>query len=343
MAFAHLSRGRLAAATACARRVIDGARDAGILEWRNISFARIILAFVSLERAMLDEAAYHLEQALTNTVPQDTVAWHSVLIPKARLHFARGEPNEAAAALTPLRGLRVPQSTRVAMLLLDAEILAANGRLRAARDLLAADQFVDPVALTVARLQLADGNADAAAATARRIASGPVDSLVTAVDAAVLLAAAQHELGDVDGAITQLDRALRLAAPDGIRRPFVEHGAWIAEMAAARECEVSGEFAAVSTIAPMSPMPLSPVSPAPALEPPLEPAVTVGPSLTEPLTERETMVLRYLRSMLSIAEIAALLSVSANTIKTHVRHVYRKLGVSRRRDAVRRARELRIL
>ena len=65
--------------------------------------------------------------------------------------------------------------------------------------------------------------------------------------------------------------------------------------------------------------------------------------MTEPLTERETLVLQYLRSMLSIAEIATVLSVSANTVKTHVRHVYRKLGVSRRRDAVRRARELSLI
>jgi LuxR family maltose regulon positive regulatory protein len=47
--------------------------------------------------------------------------------------------------------------------------------------------------------------------------------------------------------------------------------------------------------------------------------------------------------MLSVAEIASVLSVSANTVKTHVRHVYRKLGVSRRRDAVRKGRELSLI
>ena len=61
-----------------------------------------------------------------------------------------------------------------------------------------------------------------------------------------------------------------------------------------------------------------------------------GATMADPLTEKESQVLLYLRSMLSIAEIAAVLSVSTNTVKTHVRHVYRKLGVSRRRDAVRR-------
>jgi LuxR family maltose regulon positive regulatory protein len=340
MAYAHLSRGRLAAASACARRVIDGARDAGIVEWRNVSFARVVLAFVSLERALLDEAAYHIDQALASTVPHDSVTWQSAAIPKARLRFARGELDGVTAALAPLRDARVTPWHRLNMLLLDADVLAARGRLEAARELLAGGPATDAVALAGARLYLAEGRAEAAVAIARQISAGPVDSILTGVDAAVLLADALHRLGDVDGAITQIDRALRLAAPDGIRRPFVEHGAWIAEMAAARECEVSGEFAAVSEIAPVSPIPLSPVSPA---APVLEPAVISGPSLTEPLTERETMVLRYLRSMLSVAEIASMLSVSANTIKTHVRHVYRKLGVSRRRDAVRRARELRLL
>ena len=68
-----------------------------------------------------------------------------------------------------------------------------------------------------------------------------------------------------------------------------------------------------------------------------------APTMADPLTEKESQVLFYLRSMLSIAEIAAVLSVSTNTVKTHVRHVYRKLGVSRRRDAVRRARELSLI
>jgi predicted DNA-binding transcriptional regulator YafY len=66
-------------------------------------------------------------------------------------------------------------------------------------------------------------------------------------------------------------------------------------------------------------------------------------AMADPLTEKESQVLLYLRSMLSIAESAAVLSVSTNTVKTQLRPVYRKLGVSRRRDAVRRARELSLI
>ena len=66
-------------------------------------------------------------------------------------------------------------------------------------------------------------------------------------------------------------------------------------------------------------------------------------ALAEPLTERELTVLRYLQSILSNVEIAAELSLSVNTVKTHVRNIYRKLDATRRREAVRRARALHLL
>ena len=66
-------------------------------------------------------------------------------------------------------------------------------------------------------------------------------------------------------------------------------------------------------------------------------------TLVEALTEREHVVLRYLASTMSNAEIAAELYLSVNTVKTHQRMVYRKLGADGRRDAVRRAKQLRLL
>jgi LuxR family maltose regulon positive regulatory protein len=63
----------------------------------------------------------------------------------------------------------------------------------------------------------------------------------------------------------------------------------------------------------------------------------------ESLTEREATVLRLLPTLMSNDEIAAAMLLSVNTVKTHLKALYRKLGVERRRDAVVRARELDLL
>jgi LuxR family maltose regulon positive regulatory protein len=70
---------------------------------------------------------------------------------------------------------------------------------------------------------------------------------------------------------------------------------------------------------------------------------TAGPAAGDRLSERELAVLSYLPTMLTTAEIAAELYVSVNTVKTHLKSIYRKLDVPRRRDAVHRARELHLL
>ena len=76
-------------------------------------------------------------------------------------------------------------------------------------------------------------------------------------------------------------------------------------------------------------------APAPAGAPPPWPA--------EPLTVSETRVLRYLPTHMGTPEIAAELFLSANTVKTHLRHLYRKLGAHSRREAVQRARAIGLL
>ena len=63
----------------------------------------------------------------------------------------------------------------------------------------------------------------------------------------------------------------------------------------------------------------------------------------EPLTVSETRVLRYLPTHMGTPEIAAELFLSANTVKTHLRHLYRKLGAHSRREAVQRARAIGLL
>jgi LuxR family maltose regulon positive regulatory protein len=65
--------------------------------------------------------------------------------------------------------------------------------------------------------------------------------------------------------------------------------------------------------------------------------------LPDALSEREEAVLRYLPTMMSNQEIAAELFVSVNTVKTHLKSIYRKLDADDRRSAVRRARNLSLL
>jgi LuxR family maltose regulon positive regulatory protein len=68
-----------------------------------------------------------------------------------------------------------------------------------------------------------------------------------------------------------------------------------------------------------------------------------SPELVDPLSDRELEVLRLLPSRMSNAEIGRALFVSANTVKTHLKHIYLKLGTADRDDTVHRARELRLL
>jgi LuxR family maltose regulon positive regulatory protein len=65
--------------------------------------------------------------------------------------------------------------------------------------------------------------------------------------------------------------------------------------------------------------------------------------MLEPLSSREREVLRYASEMLDTTEIAAVLFISVNTVKSHLKSIYRKLAVTHRGEAVRRAKQLRIL
>ena len=68
-----------------------------------------------------------------------------------------------------------------------------------------------------------------------------------------------------------------------------------------------------------------------------------APLVVEPLSEREREVLTLLSGMLSTAEIAAEMYLSVNTVKTHLRSIYRKLSAAHRGEAVRRARQLELI
>jgi LuxR family maltose regulon positive regulatory protein len=66
-------------------------------------------------------------------------------------------------------------------------------------------------------------------------------------------------------------------------------------------------------------------------------------ALREPLSQAETRVLRYLPTNLTVPEIASQLYLSVNTVRTHMRHIYDKLGVHRRHEVIERARTFGLL
>ena len=130
-----------------------------------------------------------------------------------------------------------------------------------------------------------------------------------------------------------LQRALLLAGPERMKLPFAMEQAWLRQVLrhdpelaqAAREMlEPAARPGAV---------------PAQRRPPPVPPP----PLVVEPLSEREREVLLLLAGMLSTAEIAAEMYLSVNTVKTHLRSIYRKLSAAHRGEAVRRARQLQLI
>jgi LuxR family maltose regulon positive regulatory protein len=189
-----------------------------------------------------------------------------------------------------------------------------------------ADPFPEWTAVVTAKAHLADGAAADAAAAIGPYATGRANS-IWATEACLLHARALRTLGNRVASERFLERALQLAGVEGLRQPFLANAALVNDMLVAHLATGTGY-----------PTTIAALTGAVAGDPTTSPApLQLG---VDPLTERELTVLRHLRSMMSTAEIASMLCVSANTVKTHVKNVYRKLGVSRRRDAVRRAQEV---
>ncbi len=136
-------------------------------------------------------------------------------------------------------------------------------------------------------------------------------------------------LGDAAAAGRALERALDIAEPDGALLTFLLHPA-----PGLLERHARQRTAHASLIAEILGL-LAGETPA---SPPTGAAATA-----EPLSETEIRVLRYLPTNLSSPEIANELYVSPNTVKTHVRHLFAKLGTHRRGEAVARARALGLL
>ena len=156
-----------------------------------------------------------------------------------------------------------------------------------------------------------------------------------AIETLALEALAFRGRGDMERALHVLERALSLGEPSGYVRTFVDEGAPMAELL--REAASHGiapqyvnKLLAAFEVAEHGP-----------LEQPRPPG-EAQPS-PETLSERELEVLRLLNTRLSSTEMADELVVSVNTVRTHIRSIYGKLGVHSRYEAVARARELNLI
>jgi LuxR family transcriptional regulator, maltose regulon positive regulatory protein len=178
---------------------------------------------------------------------------------------------------------------------------------------------------------LAEGDPAAALAAVADVLDGtaPVLGYVTVVEAQLLAGLAHRELGDQRAACQAAERALALAESDRLVLPFAMTGsAGLLEALPRHQTAHAALLADILDVLHGSSSPARQQS---------------SPPLMEELSPGELRVLRYLPTNLSRPEIAGELSLSLNTVSTHLRSIYAKLGVRDRSSAVRRARELRLL
>jgi LuxR family maltose regulon positive regulatory protein len=154
-------------------------------------------------------------------------------------------------------------------------------------------------------------------------------------------ALADQAQGDIPGAIAVLERALILAAPEGYVRIFMDEGRPMVALLAKME----GKGGTPAVKAYVRRLLANVEVPQEVRTLPLEaggnkPAAHNLQAWVEPLSEREMEVLQLLRSELSGPEIARELVVSLNTLRTHTKNIFSKLGVNNRRAAINRAQEL---
>jgi LuxR family maltose regulon positive regulatory protein len=290
-------------------------------------------------------ASHHLNRAAELGLQTTLVDW------LYRWHVAQAQLNEAAGDLeTALALLDEAKQVYVQTLVPDLQPIAAmkarihlkQGRPDKARTWAAERglSLADEVSylqefeyLTLARLEIANPLVNALLARLSQAAEAQ-KRWGSALDILLVQALAQEVQGNRPQALAALKRALFLAEPEGYIRIFVDEGEamrlLIEKQSRNRDHARSGyETRLLAAFAQPVPAPKS----APTHQ---------KTEMIEPLSQRELEVLRLLRSELSGPEIAEQLIVSLNTLRTHTKNIFNKLGVKNRRAAVRRAEELQL-
>ncbi|MGY1605418.1 LuxR C-terminal-related transcriptional regulator [Geodermatophilus sp. SYSU D00815] len=321
----HLERAAHLAAEADALAAEEG-RD----EPDREPAAATALAWVHLRRYSLVEAREWLGRARARRPDPGAVVLDPLLaVLQCQLLRLRHEYDPAAACLEPhLRGARLPRWVAEQVVTEVVRLAVARGHVREGLRILADAGGDEPWGRRLrATVELLSG--EAAGEPAPEDRSGP---LAAVVDSLVVRACQLMEAGRAPAAAEELADALDLARPELLRWPFLDTPPQVRVLLRSHpRLHGLGEW--------------------------LNPAVTGGaartrgadrarqetPDVVQELSERELEVLRHLAEMLSTAEIAATMFISVNTVRTHIRSILRKLAVTRRNQAVRRARERGIL
>ena len=306
---------------------------------RSDPAATVALALVHLERNEMRETRSLLKQADAAFGPSPdklvaTVAW----LVAARAGLAEGRADVTAQCVARARsGWRVPDWLEQKLAQAEVQACLAAGDVQAA---LAIARRIDcdsslEAAIMAARAWAAAGDASNArralslALAARHGAAEQVRLQVWLVDAQL-----SYSSGNPARGHRSLASALRLAEREQFRLPFVLERGWT-KQALERDPELARSYQRLLGVArhrDQFPAPLN----APA---PDQPAIMA----VEPLTEREREVLRHVSDMLNTAEVASEMYISVNTVKTHLKSIFRKLAATHRGEAVRRAQQLELI
>jgi LuxR family maltose regulon positive regulatory protein len=345
LALVAAAGGRLRRAAEIGSDAVAQAKARGRSEALESVGAQQALGWVHLHRDELDRAVVWLESAGALSRTFDSVPGRVLsAVLEARVLGARG-PAGAAEGLRRLRAawddqraLRRGPFYRSLALGLEARLLVARGDglevALASLDREEQEEEEAPerpeLAIVRARLLILAGRPAEALDRLAASSPPPPSHLALLIESLTLRALAFQDTGERGRGHAALGQALELGAAEGYRRVFLDGGAPLAALLREHFRFSPGQRAyAMELIAAFDER---------------APAVKAGRlELPEPLSERERAVLRCLPTMMSNTEIARTLYLSVNTVKTHLRHVYGKLGASGRREAVERGRALKLL